>query len=151
VVRPASSTPAAPTGLVASPGDGQVTLSWNAASGSTSYNVYRGTASGTETLVRSGVTGTTTTDTALANGTTYYYRVSAVNAVGEGRASAEVSATPQLATPAAPSGLSATAASSSQINLTWADNSANESGFVVERATNSAFTAGLTTANLGAN
>src|SRR5262249_19711591 len=41
--------------------------------------------------------------------------------------------------------------STSQINLTWADNSTNESGFVLERATNSSFTAGFTSTNLVAN
>src|SRR5262249_37962148 len=58
---------------------------------------------------------------------------------------------PASSAPAAPSNLSGAAVSASQINLSWADNSANESGFVVERATNSTFTAGLTTANVGAN
>jgi hypothetical protein len=37
--------------------------------------------------------------------------------------------------PAAPSGLTATAVSSSQINLTWTDNATNETGFVVARST----------------
>src|SRR5213594_2825089 len=36
--------------------------------------------------------------------------------------------------PAAPSNLSASGASSSQINLAWQDNSGNESGFIVQRA-----------------
>src|SRR5262245_24662558 len=40
--------------------------------------------------------------------------------------------------PVAPSSLSGSAVSSSQINLTWTDNSANESGFYLDRATNSA-------------
>jgi hypothetical protein len=39
--------------------------------------------------------------------------------------------------PAAPSGLSASASSSSQINLSWADNSSNETGFKIERKTGS--------------
>ncbi|HXI51676.1 MAG TPA: Ig-like domain-containing protein, partial [Candidatus Saccharimonadales bacterium] len=38
--------------------------------------------------------------------------------------------------PAAPSGLSATAVSSSQINLAWTDTSANEDGFKIERSNN---------------
>lgn len=54
-------------------------------------------------------------------------------------------------TPAAPSGLSATAVSSSQINLAWTDNASNETGFEIDRATNSSFTAGLTTTTTGAN
>src|SRR5262249_30085310 len=77
--------------------------------------------------------------------------VSAVNGAGESPPSAEASATPQVAAPAAPTNLAATAVSPAQVNLTWADNSANETGFVVERATNSSFTAGLTAANLWAN
>jgi fibronectin type 3 domain-containing protein len=128
-----------------------VTLSWNAVGGAASYKVYRCTASGAETLLQSGVTGTTFTDTGVTNGTAYYYKVSAVNAAGESPLSAEASATPQVSAPAAPTNLSATAVSSTQINLTWSDNSSNETGFVVERATDSGFTAGLTTANLGAN
>lgn len=38
--------------------------------------------------------------------------------------------------PTAPSGLTATAASRSQVNLTWTDTSGNESGFRIERSTN---------------
>jgi hypothetical protein len=53
--------------------------------------------------------------------------------------------------PAAPSNLGASAVSQTQINLTWSDNAANETGYVVERATDSNFTTGLTTVNLGAN
>ncbi|UII34639.1 GEVED domain-containing protein [Fulvivirga ulvae] len=49
----------------------------------------------------------------------------------------------------APSGLSATAASSSQINLTWNDNSNNETGFAIERASGGGSYS--TIANLGAN
>jgi predicted phage tail protein len=55
------------------------------------------------------------------------------------------------ATPAAPSNLSATAVSKSQINLAWTDNANNETGFEVDRASNSSFTSGLVTADVGAN
>lgn len=51
----------------------------------------------------------------------------------------------------APSGLTATAGSSTTINLAWTDNSTNETGFTIERATNAAFTVGLVTINVGAN
>jgi hypothetical protein len=37
--------------------------------------------------------------------------------------------------PAAPSGLSATAVSSSRVNLTWTDNAVNEDGYIIERKT----------------
>jgi hypothetical protein len=53
--------------------------------------------------------------------------------------------------PGAPGSLAATATSTSQVNLTWADNSNNEAGFTIERATNNAFSAGLTSATVGAN
>jgi hypothetical protein len=46
--------------------------------------------------------------------------------------------------PDAPSGLTAMAANSFKINLSWIDNSFNETGFKVERATDSGFTANLT-------
>ena len=148
---PQVAAPAAPTGLAAVAGDGQVSLSWNAVSGATSYKVYRGTASGAETLLQSGLATTSFLNTGLTNGTTYFYKVTAVNAGGESPLSAEVSATPQVPSPAPPTSLSAIAVSISQIDLTWTDNSTNETGFVVERATDSNFTAGLTTVALGAN
>jgi fibronectin type 3 domain-containing protein len=148
---PQVAAPVAPTGVTVAHGDAQATLSWSAVSGASSYNVYRSTASGAEALLQSGVTSTTFTDTGLTNGTTYYYKVSAVNAAGESPLSVEVSTTPQVAAPAAPSNLGAAAVSTTQIDLTWTGNSANETDFVVDRATNSSFTAGLTTTDLGAN
>jgi len=95
--------PDAPTGLKAAPGNGQVTLTWNAATGAGSYNIYRGTLSGSEgnTPYRSGVTATTFVDTGLSNGTTYYYQGSAVNSAGESVRSSETSALP-VAPPVSP-------------------------------------------------
>ena len=75
--------PAAPTNLAATAGNGQVTLTWTAAGGATNYNLYRGTSGGGETLLQSGLTGTSFTNTGLSNGTTYYYQVTAVNSSGE--------------------------------------------------------------------
>jgi subtilisin family serine protease len=53
--------------------------------------------------------------------------------------------------PAAPTDLAATPNGTTGINLVWTDNSANETGFILERATNNTFTAGLVTTNLAAN
>jgi hypothetical protein len=61
-----------------------------------SYNVLRSTTSGAETTLSTGVSGTSFTDTTVSNGTTYYYKVTAVNSAGPGAASNEVSATPQV-------------------------------------------------------
>ena len=92
----ATSVPAAPINLAATAGNNQVALSWAASSGATSYNVYRGTASGQEALLHSGVSGTSYTDSTAANGTTYFYEVTAVNSVGKSGKSNEVSATPAV-------------------------------------------------------
>ena len=56
------------------------------------------------------------------------------------------------ATPVAPSSLTATTVSTSQINLAWTDNATNETGFEIDRATNSSFTgASLTTLTAGSH
>ncbi|MEO6194080.1 MAG: M14 family zinc carboxypeptidase [Thermoanaerobaculia bacterium] len=87
--------PGAPSGLAATPGNGQISLSWTAASGATEYNVYRGTASGGPyTPIQSNIAGTSFTNTGLTNGTTYYYVVTGTNGVGEGPNSNQASATP---------------------------------------------------------
>jgi hypothetical protein len=92
-VNPAA--PPAPTALTATPGNAQVSLSWTASPGATSYQVYRGTAPGGETLYASPPgAGTTYVDSAVNNGTTYYYDVTAVNSGGVSPRSTEVSATP---------------------------------------------------------
>jgi fibronectin type 3 domain-containing protein len=84
-----------PTGLTASPASGGgIDLSWTASQGATSYNLYRGTASGAETLYRSGLTGTSCQDAGLTAGVTYYYRVSGVVSGMESGLSAEASAAP---------------------------------------------------------
>src|SRR3972149_6815987 len=60
----------------------------------TGYKTLRGTAAGTETYAGVTVAGTTYTDTGRTNGTTYFYRVSAVNGVGEGGLPTQASAAP---------------------------------------------------------
>src|SRR5260370_38840719 len=65
-------------------------------------------------------TGTSYTDSAVTNGTTYYYTVAAVNTAGVGGQSGEASATPQapVTAPGAPPGLSATGGNG-QVSLSW--------------------------------
>jgi len=95
---PAPTAPSAPQNLVATAGNKNVALSWSAPSSNggssiTSYNVYRGTSSGSESLLTT-TTSTSYTDTGLTNGVTYYYTVAAVNSVGTSSQSNEASATP---------------------------------------------------------
>lgn len=100
----AGTPPGAPTGLTANAGNAQVSLAWSAPASNggvsiTSYRVYRGTSPGTETLLTTGGCSglgavLSCSDTGLTNGQTYYYKVSAVNSLGEGPQSNEASAMP---------------------------------------------------------
>jgi len=88
--------PQAATSLTASPGNEQIQLNWTAPTGTvTSYNIYRGLTSGSETLLASqDGSGTSYTDSTVTNGTKYYYFITATNAAAEGAQSNEASATP---------------------------------------------------------
>ncbi|WEK54900.1 MAG: cellulase family glycosylhydrolase [Candidatus Cohnella colombiensis] len=130
--------PAAPTGLTATVGNAQVSLSWTASTGATSYTVKRAaTSGGTYTNVATGVTSTSYTNTGLTNGTTYYYVVSATNSAGTSGNSTQVSAMPSagVTIPAAPTGLTATAGNA-QVALSWTASSGATS-YTVKRATTS--------------
>jgi len=133
---PLAPPPPAPTGLTATAGNAQVALTWNASSGATSYNVKRSTTSGTETQLAT-TSSTSYTDSAVTNGTKYFYVVSAVNASGESPNSSEVSATPQApeAPPPTPTGLQATAGNT-QIILSWTASSGATSYHVKRSTTN---------------
>jgi len=87
--------PAAPTGLLASPGDQSVSIIWGTVTNAASYNVYWSTTSGTGTGgTQVAVSNPTFTHSPLTNDTTYYYVVTAVNSAGESAISTEVSTTP---------------------------------------------------------
>jgi Tol biopolymer transport system component len=90
--------PAPVTGLNATAGNTQATLTWTPSAGAASYKLYRGTTKGGESPIpiQTGLSGTSFTDTNLTNGTTYYYEVTAVNLAGESGPSNEVSVTPQV-------------------------------------------------------
>jgi hypothetical protein len=91
---PPNGAPYAVTGLAATGGTGKVSLSWNAVAGAASYSLYRTSKSGSEPVAASvtGITGTSYTDTGLNDGTTYYYRVVAVNGSGASGFSTEAHA-----------------------------------------------------------
>ena len=93
---PGGSLPAAPTGLTAIAGNASVFLRWFPSKGATSYNVYRGTASGAEsaTPIATGLKWTEFVNIHLTNGTKYYYKVAAVDAAGTSALSGEATAAP---------------------------------------------------------
>jgi len=76
-------------------------------------------------------------DTGLTPNTTYYYRVCAYNSYGASSYSNEANAITkkELAIPAKPTNLFASASSSTEIRLSWTDASDNEDGFKIERKT----------------
>ncbi len=110
--------PTAPTGLVATPGDSHIALTWNAVSGATTYNVKRSLTTNTGySTIATNVAVTNYDDTSLTNGTPYFYKVSAVNGRGEGADSAEATATP-APPPAAPGPVSV-AVGDTKVILSW--------------------------------
>jgi fibronectin type 3 domain-containing protein len=139
---PDATPPTAPGNLVATVvSPAQVNLSWTASTdnvGVTAYKVERcsGAACANFTQIAT-PTATTYNDTGLTGSTSYSYRVRATDAAGN---LSTYSAPTTTATPAptltAPSNLSATAASTTQINLTWSgstETGGTLSGYLVER------------------
>jgi beta-galactosidase len=126
--------PSAPNGFSATATSSSViTLTWSAVTPPANctisfYNVYRSTTSGftpsSSNEIASGITSASYSDTGLPDLTTYYYVVEAVDGDGTSAASAQVTATtpvtpPCSTVPPAPTGLTASATSSSAIQLTW--------------------------------
>jgi hypothetical protein len=112
----------------------QINLTWTDNSGNeTGFKVERSPASGGPWTQIGTTAAASYADSGLASSTTYYYRVRAYGPSGDSGYSNTASATTLAGVPAAPSSLSATAISSSQIDLAWTDNSGNETGFKVER------------------
>jgi fibronectin type 3 domain-containing protein len=110
---PAATPPPLPPVLSsATAGNTQVTLVWSAVAGATSYNVYRGTATGVTKATGIKSTGVTSPHdvTGLTNGTPYFFIVTAVGTGGESTESNE-----RTATPTAPAG----AFSQADLTGTW--------------------------------
>lgn len=92
--------PSAPRKLKATSASGAIMLTWTkpASQGTapvTGYRIYRGTVSGFEQLLLAVGNQNNYMDSAVTSGTKYYYKVTAINSVGEGPASNETSASPK--------------------------------------------------------
>jgi beta-glucanase (GH16 family) len=110
---------AVPTGLTATAGDQQVSLSWNVVPAATGYNLKRSTINGGPYTTIVSTAATSYTNTGIVNGTTYYYAVSQVNPLAESTNSVQVSATPVCTPPPAPTGgNSGPVCAGSTLNLT---------------------------------
>ena len=87
-----SSKPSTPSGITATASSSSIIVTWNSVSGADSYKVYRATSSNGNYSVLSNVYSTSYTDYSVSAGTTYYYKVSAVNNAGESSMSSYASA-----------------------------------------------------------
>ena len=134
-----SGRPDAPSGVTATPGDGKIAVSWNAAAGNgspiTSYRVVGSVTGGSAVTCSTGGT-TSCTLSGLTNGKTYTITVTAVNARGESDPSTPVSATPEAARrgPDQPVITSASAAQQRDGNaalatITWSLGSSGSAGW----------------------
>ncbi len=138
----AKGVPSIPSGLTAtSVSSAQINLSWTDNSNNEiGFIIERktGTAGTYDAIGNVGANVTSFQDTTVACATTYYYRVKANNSAGDSDYSNEANTTTNTCSslvPTAPSGLTAYSGYSSQVDLSWQDNSNNEDGFKIERKT----------------
>ena len=120
-----ANVPGQPTGLTATAGAGQVSLAWTAPANNggatiTDYSIQYSSNSGVTWLdwAEAVTTATNATITSLTPGTTYLFRVAAINSTGTGAYSASASATPISATPSAPQNV-ALIAGSRKFTVNW--------------------------------
>ncbi|MBN2503293.1 MAG: fibronectin type III domain-containing protein, partial [Anaerolineales bacterium] len=140
-LAPVTDPPAAPTDLAAiAASPDQIDLTWtDNATVETGFEIERSTTGigGPFTLLdTAAIDATGYSDTGLTSETEYCYQVRAVNGIGPSGYTGPVCATTDALTPpAAPTDLAATAASHTQVDLTWTDNASDETGFEIERST----------------
>lgn len=140
---PDTTPPTAPANLTAAGvSSAQINLSWIASAdnvGVTGYLIERcqGSSCSNFAQVATVSSGTTYSDTGLTVLTTYSYRARATDAAGNlsGYSGTATAATPDTTPPSAPSGLTASATSTSQINLSWTSSTDNVgvTAYLIER------------------
>jgi len=131
---PALPLPPAPTLQGTATSSSQVRLSWSTtAAGIVLFSVERRTTTGGYSQISQPTANSTSfDDSGLTGSTTYLYRMRVQTGAGFSPYSNEVTVTTLQALPAAPTNLQATAASSSQINLTWTNNAPDATAIRVE-------------------
>lgn len=132
--------PAAPGNLSAVQSGSSVNLTWiDNATNATGYMVERSTDGVNFSVIASPLAGIVKlTDANLTVGTTYTYRVKTVNGALQSGYSNTASITISQSRPSAPSNLNGILQSGPSVNLTWTDNSSDETGFTIERSTDGA-------------
>lgn len=128
--------PEAPTSVTLSRlSQSRLDLHWNDPNEApVAVQIERRTAAGEFDFTTTVAAGSKTyADFGLAAGTEYTYRLRGINATGVSTGFQEVTGRTLLAPPVAPSALAVTAGTSTQLNLHWTDQSANESQFEVYR------------------
>ena len=114
-----TAAPAAPSVTIGNSSTGKPQLTWNAVSGAVKYEVYRSTRQNSGYSLLGTTTSTSYVNTGASTGTTYYYRVKAVNRNGMASGYSNiVSGKAKAAAPAAPS-VTAGNSSTGKPRLTW--------------------------------
>lgn len=144
----ATTLPAAPTGLSSTAVCAtQIDLLWtDNSSGESGFEVDRSSDGANWTQIASlAANATSYSDTSAPDGATSYYRVRAINISGGSNYSASTSAS---TVPLAPAGLTATAISTIQVDLSWSDVN-GETGYEIERSNDSSAYTPLTVVAAG--
>jgi fibronectin type 3 domain-containing protein len=137
-----------PAGLTAAAQSGtSIALTWtNIDGGTTGYEIYRSTDAShySPYATINGVGTAHFTDSNVTSGKAYEYEIQATNSTNSSAVSTPVKAVTPLA---APSGLAASAQSSTQINLSWTDKDPAATAYTILRSTNGTSFSTLTTLN----
>lgn len=117
-----------PTGVTSA----KIDLSWPAVAGSTGYRLERSTdAAAWVQIATPAAAAISYSDTAVAAGVSYYYRLTAVTAAGVSVPSVARTAKTKLKTPVLSTPV---AGSTTQITASWTDPNTNEAGYLLEYA-----------------